>query len=47
MIDERVKKLLELPEEYVLVAQMPFGGIVREPASKEKEDINKRVRIVK
>ena len=47
VIDERVKKLLELPEEYVFVAQMPFGGIVNEPALKEKEDINKRVRVVK
>lgn len=47
VIDERVKKLLQLPEEYVFVAQMPFGGIVNEPALKEKEDINKRVRVVK
>lgn len=47
IIDETVKKLLNLPVSYVLVAQMPFGGIVSEPAPKEKEDINKRVQFIK
>lgn len=46
VIDEAVKTLLNLPEEYVLVAQMPFGGIVNEPMPKEKEDIKKRVRSI-
>ena len=29
--------------DYVLVAEMPFGGIVEEPAPKDKEEIEKRV----
>lgn len=47
VIDEAVKDLFNLPEEYVLVAEMPFGGIVEEPAPKEKEDITKRVMIAR
>ena len=43
VIDKAVKELFNLPEEYVLVAEMPFGGIVEEPAPKDKEDITKRV----
>ena len=43
VIDKAVKDLLHLPEEYVLIAQMPFGGIEKEPAPKEREDIKKRV----
>ena len=45
VIDDAVKKLFALPESYQLIAQMPFGGIAREPEPKEKEDISKRVRI--
>lgn len=47
VIDETVRKLFDLPKSYVLVSQMPFGGIVKEPEEKNKEDISKRVRIVK
>ena len=43
VIDDAVKKLFSLPESYQLIAQMPFGGIAREPEPKEKEDITKRV----
>lgn len=43
IIDECIHKLFDLPESYILVAQMPFGGIVNEPEAKEKEDISKRV----
>ena len=46
VIDGAVKELLHLPEEYVLVAEMPFGGIVEEPAPKDGEDIAKRVSAV-
>ena len=47
VIDEAVKKLFGLPENWKLIAQMPFGGIVEEPAPKNKEDINERVIVVK
>ena len=46
VIDKAVKELLNVPEEYVLIAQMPFGAIGQEPAQKEKEDIKKRVTVI-
>ena len=46
VIDEAVRRLADVPEHYVLVAQMPFGGILLEPGPKEKEDISKRVKVV-
>ena len=45
VIDEAVRNLFGLPENYVLVAQMPFGGIVEPPAPKAGEDISLRVRV--
>lgn len=45
VIDEKVRALFDLPESYVLVAQMPFGGIVAEPDPKPAEDISQRVKI--
>lgn len=45
VIDDKVRELLDLPESYKLIAQMPFGGIVEEPETKESEDISKRVKI--
>lgn len=39
VIDNAVRKLLGLPEEWKLVAQMPFGGIVEEPEPKEPEEV--------
>ncbi len=43
VIDRAVAQLFDIPDHYVLVAQMPFGGIGSEPVAKEKEDIAKRV----
>lgn len=45
VIDQKVHELFDLPESYLLIAQMPFGGIGEEPDPKEKEDISRRVRI--
>lgn len=47
VIDEAVKKLFDLPENWKLIAQMPFGGIIEEAAPKDKEDVNERVMVVK
>ncbi len=47
VIDEAVRKLLDLPESYKLIAQMPFGGIVEEPEAKAKEVIEDRVKVVR
>ncbi len=46
VIDDSVKTLLNLPKEYILIAQMPFGGIVSDPNKKEKEEIDKRVSVI-
>ena len=45
VIDDAVRKLFNLPDDWVLVAEMPFGGIVAEPAVKEAENIADRVKV--
>ena len=45
VIDEAVRKLFALPEEWVMVAQMPFGGIEGLPEPKDGEDITLRVKV--
>ena len=47
VINETVAKLFDIPKNYSLIAQMPFGGIVSSPDAKEKENIKERVRVVK
>ena len=47
VIDKAVAKLFNVSENYTLIAQMPFGGIVEEPAPKDKEDISLRFRVEK
>ena len=47
VIDARVKELLGLPASWVLLAQMPFGGIAALPEPKEKEDIALRVKVAR
>lgn len=47
VIDEKVRELFDIPAHYVLVAQMPFGGIGALPDAKPKEDIHARVTVVK
>lgn len=47
VIDDMVRDMFNIPESYVLNAQMPFGGISEELPAKEKEDISKRVKIIK
>lgn len=47
VIDEMVREMFNLPEDYILNAQMPFGGIGSHPDKKAKEDISNRVRVVK
>lgn len=45
VIDQAISSLFDLPDNYILVAQMPFGGIIEEPEQKEAEDISMRVKI--
>lgn len=44
VIDAKVGELLGLPKSWVLLAQMPFGGIAAQPDPKEKEDVSLRVK---
>jgi len=46
VIDNMVKELFDIPENYELNAEMPFGGINSEPNAKEKEDISLRVKFL-
>lgn len=43
VIDDTVREMFHLPENYKLIAQMPFGGIAAGPFEKAGEDITKRV----
>lgn len=47
VIDSKVRELFDVPESYVLVAEMPFGGITAEAGPKPGEDIGLRVRVVR
>ena len=47
VIDEAVRKLFNVPDNYKLIAEMPFGGIDAEPTPKAKEDISNRVKIAR
>ena len=46
VIDDAVRDLFDLPESWVLVAQMPFGGIAGDPQPKDGEDISLRVKVM-
>ncbi len=45
VIDLKVQELFDLPTDYQLLAQMPFGQILAEPEPKPAEDIDQRVQI--
>jgi len=47
VINDGVHELFDLPETWVLDAQMPFGGIVAEPDARIPEDIDVRVKIIR
>ena len=44
VIDDMVKKMFDVPESWILNAQMPFGGIGSHPDAKPSEDISLRVK---
>lgn len=45
VIDAKVKEMFGVPESYVLIAEMPFGGIGALPDAKPAEDISERVKV--
>ena len=47
VIDEMVRKIFDVPENWVLVAQMPFGGIANAPGAKPDEDVMQRIKFAK
>lgn len=47
LIDDEVKKTWDIPQEWTLIAQMPFGKKTAEPGDKEFQPLETRVRFVK
>lgn len=47
LIDEEVRKEWKLPENWKLVAEMPFGVPLQEPGKKEHQPIDDRVKVFK
>lgn len=45
LIDEEVRSVWNLPQEWELIAQMPFGTPLADPGAKEFEDLSKRIKI--
>lgn len=45
LIDEEVRRTWKLPEEWELIAQMPFGTPTGEPGTKEFQDLSERIKI--
>lgn len=45
LIDDEVRRTWNLPEEWMLIAEMPFGVPTGEPGEKEFEDLSKRIKI--
>jgi predicted oxidoreductase (fatty acid repression mutant protein) len=47
LIDKEVRENWQVPENWLLVAQMPFGAPCGNPAEKSFDDIEKRVKVYK
>lgn len=47
VIDKMVHEMFDLPDSWVLVAQMPFGGIAKAPEQKPHQDVALRIKIEK
>ena len=47
VIDDALRELFDRSEDWVLLAQMPFGNILEEPAPKDKIDVRERVKVFK
>lgn len=45
LIDREVRRVWELPEDWELIAQMPFGMPTAEPGAKEFQDLTERIKI--
>lgn len=47
IIDDKVRDAFDVPENWKLISQMPFGDVVEEPRVKEFRDIDEIVRIIR
>jgi predicted oxidoreductase (fatty acid repression mutant protein) len=47
LIDEEVKKLWKVPDDWELIAQMPFGKPTAPPGEKEFQPLEERVKVYK
>ncbi|WP_150268490.1 nitroreductase family protein [Paenibacillus tepidiphilus] len=47
LIDDEVSATFDIPEEWKLIAQLPFGNIVTPPGEKEFQPIEERVKVRK
>lgn len=47
IIDEEVKKQWDIPENWKLIAQMPFGTPTAEPGEKQFQPLEERVKVFK
>lgn len=47
LIDEKVKEEFNIPKEWRLISEMPFGKIVNGPDEKSFVNINERVKVIK
>ena len=45
LIDEEVRRTWNLPEDWMLIAEMPFGTPAGESGEKEFDDLSKRIKI--
>ena len=43
VIDNMTRKMFDLPQNWVMVAQMPFGGIVTDAGARQFENLDDRV----
>lgn len=46
VIDEKIKEIFDIPQNYVLTSQLVFGNIVSNAAPKDKENIDERVKVL-
>ncbi len=47
LIDDEVKKTWKVPAHYKLIAQMPFGSVLKKAGKKEFRDISERLKVFK